>query len=385
MSFVKSRRGFLGALVLLALTLVACTAPLEPSWGQMSLLDGNILFAFGSDVIQLNPSDGSPANRYDSNGVLRVDEQGNPLRWALNSGNAQVRFYTTPITVDADTLLAISYDRKLFEVDRIAARINNPNGTDISGHVIASPLQNENTLYVPLSEKNLIALDMRDYLPIWTFETERGVWAQPLLDAGVLYVTSMDHHVYAVDSITGAEIWRLDVGGAIASTPVLHDGFLYVGSFARKIHKISLTGELVAEYDTNEWVWGAPVIEGDTLYAADLGGWVYAVELTGDGFNEIWQRQVAGRAIRPSPLIAGDRIVVGSRDHFVYWLNIETGETQVRHDVRAEVMSDLLLLEPSEDLQLTRSLVIVSTMARENLLFAFPADGNSEPIWKYPR
>jgi outer membrane protein assembly factor BamB len=352
----------------------------------MSLLDGNVLLAFGNEILLLNPVDGSPVNLYDTNGTLRVDEQGNPRRWIVRpEGNAQVRFYNTPVPLNDETLLAVSYDRKVFEIDLLAARINNPTGFDIPGHVTANVLQNDDLLYVPLSEHNLVALSMQDYLSVWTFETERGIWAQPLLSDGTLYITSMDHNVYALDAMTGEEIWQLDVGGAIASTPVLHNGFLYVGSFARKLYQISLDGEIVAEHPTNEWVWGSPVIVDETLYAADLGGWVYALELNGDGFSELWQQQVATRAIRPSPIVTEDRIVVGARDHFVYWISRETGETLVRHDVRAEILSDLLLLEPSETVQISQSLLLVNTMSRENLLFAFPADGNAEPVWKYPR
>lgn len=384
---VRPSRWMLAAALLVMVTLGACTGgPTEPSWGRISELDGNILVAFSARMVLIDPSDGSAVNLYDSEGNLRVDDSGNPRRWEVRAeGSTPTRFYTTPLTLSDTTLLAASYDSKLFEIDREAARITNPTGTPLAGHVVGNVIADETRLYVPLSESGLVAYNLENFDIAWRFNTQRGVWAQPLLADSTLYITSMDHFLYAVDAETGDEIWSLDLGGAVASTPVLYNDSLFVGTFARRIVRVSLDGDLQASYDTSEWVWGSPIIVEDTLYAADLGGYVYALRLTENGFREVWKRQTAGRAIRPSPLLSGDRLVVASRDHFVYWLNREDGETIVRHDVRAEVMAELLLLEPSETINISEPLVFVNTMSQDNLLFAFPADGNGEPIWKFPR
>ncbi|MDX2160742.1 MAG: PQQ-binding-like beta-propeller repeat protein [bacterium] len=384
---MRSRTGFLAAALLLALALTACTgAPLEPSWGDISLLDNNILVTFGNVMIQLNPVDGSPVNLYDPEGQIRTDPATQTARrWEITGTDATTRFYQAPFLWDEDLLLAPSYDRKLVEIENSAARLVNVTGYPLPGHIVAPVLPADDLLYVPLSENDLLALNRDDLSQAWRFATRRGIWAEPLLVDDTLYVTSMDHNLYAVDSVTGQEIWRLDLGGAIASAPVLHDGALYIGNFARKLYKISLDGVILAEYSTVDWVWGTPTIVDDTLYAADLVGNVYALAIDGDGFVELWRQQTAARAIRPSVVVYQDRVIAASRDHFVYWLNRETGETIVRHDVRAEVMADLLLLEPTEGLDIREPLLLVSTMARDNLLFAFAADGNSEPRWKYPR
>ncbi len=375
--------------VVLALALTACTGgPTEPNWSDISLMDGNILLTFSTIMLQLDPVDGSQVNLYDADGNVRTDPNTNTARrWEITAsgGSSPTRFYTTPISVADNLLLAASYDRRLIEIEQDAARIVDINGTAIPGHMVADLLRDGDVLYVPLAEKDLLALTIDGYSQLWRFETTRGVWATPLLLDGVLYVTSMDHHMYAVDAATGEELWRLDLGGAIASTPLLYDGSLYVGNFARKLFEISLDGAIIAEYDTADWVWGTPVVADEVLYAADLVGNVYALDISDDNFREVWRRQIAARAIRPSPVIYEDRLIVASRDHYVYWLNRETGEIIIRHDVRGEVLSEMLLIEPSETLVIGEPLLLVGTMSRENLLFAFQADGNSEPRWKYPR
>ncbi|MFN8529931.1 MAG: PQQ-binding-like beta-propeller repeat protein [Anaerolineae bacterium] len=392
MAVVRSRFWLLGAAaLLLMLALSACSGgPTEPSWGQIGLLDNNVLFTFSHTLVQLNPVDGSAVGAHLSDGTPRTttDSEGRStnqaVSWAITAPNA-IRFYQTPLILDESTLLAPSYDRKFFYIDRMSAIFNDTTGIDIPGHIVGNILRDGDVLYVPLSEADLLALNVSDLSQIWRFTTERGVWSQPLLNEGILYVTAMDHHLYAVDAATGNEIWRLDLGGAVAATPLLYNNYLYVGTFGRKIYKISLDGQVAAEYTTADWVWGTPVVADDTLYAADLVGNVYALSLTGDGFTEIWRRQVASRQIRPSPVVIGDRLAVGSSDHFVYWLNRTDGSTIISRDVQGEVEAEMLLVQPSEQLQIGEPLLLVSTMNTANLLYAFPADGNSEPRWKYPR
>ena len=76
-----------------------------------------------------------------------------------------------------------------------------------------------------------------------------------------------------------------------------------------------------------------------------------------------------------------DALVIGSRDRFVYWISRETGEELVKREMKGEVLSDLLLVEPTENLNV-EPMVVVSTLAREELLVAFTLD-DGERRWVY--
>ncbi len=376
--------------LVLALLLVGvgCSGlPLEASWASVSLYgDTNqIMFAYANQVSLIDPIDGSPSELRDSDGDVRLDDQGNARTWRVQvEGGTATTFYTRPVQADAETLLLTAHEHRILEVDAASARILNGEGTDIAKRVVASPVLNGNLLYVPFSDTTLAALDKDTLDPVWTLSTERGVWASPLLleAEGLLVVPSMDHFLYAVNPETGAEIWRLDLGGAVASTPVFANGYLYVGSFGRKLFKISLNGEIMYEFATKEWLWGPPAVLENQIYVADLGGYVYALTDTGQSFTELWSRQVAQRGIRPTPLVLEDTLVVGSRDRFVYWISRETGEEQVKREMRGEVLADLLLLDPSQLPSLSEPMVVVSTLAREELLVAFTLD-DGERRWVY--
>lgn len=358
--------------------------PLEASWGSVSLVGdpAQISFAYADRLVYIDPVDGSRSELRDSDGAIRLDESGNPRSWIVQSANPHATFYTEPIPLEGNTVLVTAYEKLLFEVDSAAARVLNPAGVTLPGHVVATPVVNGNLLYVPLSETNLVALDTENnYQTVWTFNTERGNWASPLLLNDVLYVPSMDHNLYALNPTTGEQLWALDLGGAVASTPVFANDHLYVGSFARKVFKISLDGSIVAEYTTNEWVWGAPSVVEDQVYVSDLGGYVYSLRDEGSEFTAVWSRQVAQRGIRATPLVTEDALVVGSRDRFVYWISRETGEELVRREMKGEILADLLLVEPTEGLSI-EPMVVVSTLAREELLVAFTLD-DGERRWVY--
>lgn len=381
-----ARSWWLVLVVMLLLVGAGCSGlPLQASWGNISLF-GNpqqILFSYDDRIVQIDPTNGQPTQLRDADGTVRVDDQGNARVWRLQvTSGGKFTFFTQPITLNDTTLLITAYENKLFQVDPSAARFINPDGTHLPGHIVATPVLNGNLLYVPLTENNLIAWDLDTNQVQWTLETERGVWTSPLLLNGVLYVASMDHFLYALNAETGEQMWKIDLGGAVASTPVYANDHLYVGSFADKLFKITLDGTIVSTYATHEWLWGPPSVVGDQVYLADLAGYVYALQDAGDSFTELWSRQVAERGIRPAPLVTDDALIVGSRDHYVYWVSRETGEEIQKREMKGEILSDLLLLQPSDTLKIQQPLVIVSTLAHEELLVAFTVN-TGERIWAY--
>ena len=377
----------LGAVAIAGLLVASCVGlPTDSSWGDVSLIGStpNIMLAFNDKIVQVDPVDGSLINLYDANGNVRMNDEGKPRPWQVQvTGGSPSHFYTRPVQSAGEFLLAADYESKLFEIDPVRAEISNTTGITLPGHVVGNPLLTETILYIPISDGGLVALDATDFTERWHFTAteDKGVWSQPLLVEGRLYVSSMNHHLYALDAETGAEIWNLDLEGAVASTPTFANGALYIGSFAHKVFKISLDGSIIAEFTTSDWVWGAPAVVGDMLYVTDLGGNVYALRDSGSSLDEVWSRKVAGGAIRMTPLVVGDTMVVGSRDHNVYWLDRETGAENRKQETRGEVLSDIVLIEPNDTIR--EQTIIVSTIAQEELLVAFSLE-TGDRRWVYP-
>jgi outer membrane protein assembly factor BamB len=118
------------------------------------------------------------------------------------------------------------------------------------------------------------------------------------------------------------------------------------------------------------------------LYVGDSSGWVYALDVSGEGFSEVWSRQVAQRAVRATPLVVGDTLIVASRDRRAYWLTRTDGVEVFNREVAGEILANPLLIERNDSI--SESLVIVSTMANQESLVAFTID-NGERRWVYSR
>jgi outer membrane protein assembly factor BamB len=357
---------------------------MEASWPALSLIgdEQNIVMAYKDRIVMVNPIDGTPVKLRDADGEVRLDENGNARVWEFmgGEGSGSSQFYTDPVQINPQTLLVAAYNRRLYEIDLATARSNVTDGIELPGQVVANPIVADDLLVIGINERNLIAYDADGPTERWRIATNQAVWSEPLVIDGVIYFTSLDHYLYAINAADGSERWRLDLGGAAPEAPVFFDNHLYIGSLARKIYQISLAGEIIAEHTTDDWIWGTPAVVDSVLYAGDMGGAVYALEITGDGFREVWRSQVSDRAIRTTPLVSGEYVVVGSRDHRVYWLNRESGTTFFPREVPGEVLSDLLLIEPSETVNIPEPYVIVATPDNAGALFAFTLQ-NGERVW----
>jgi len=359
------------------------------SWPAVGLIsvngEQNIALAYNNDVALLSPVNGAPLRLINPvNGQAMLDSENNPRSWILQgSNNEGAQFYSLPIVLDAETMLVAANNGKLLLVDSVLLEVKQT--IPLPDKIVASMLVAEGVLYVPYQNGGLSALSLDDFREIWRFHTEEGVWATPLLVGDMIIVPSIDHNLYALDRSSGHRLWSVDLGGSVASTPLLANDRLYVGSFNKSFFEISLDGRILSRYATQNWVWGTPAIdENGIIYVADLSGFVHALD-SERNLAEIWSNQVADRGIRAGPLAYMERVIVASRDGKVYWLDKRDGvPVNVREvDALPELLGDMLLLLPSETLNIDQPLLIVTSVHDGRLLIAFEVDGRQS--WVYPR
>lgn len=387
-----SRHRLIGAAILSVVLAAGCgPAPLGTSWAGLRVIgeEQHILVAFNDRLALVDPVDGKTVKLRNQEGEIRLDDQGNPRLWEVKQNANQ--FFAAPAPLGDGRLLAVTYNQVLYTIDLPTARIENGSGTPIAnhnGHIVADLLEGDGLVYAGLSSKNLLALDAEDLSVAWTAQTEHGIWSRPLLVDDVLYAASLDHYLYALDARTGDLLWKLDIEGAAPSAPAYANGRLYIGSFARKIFEISRQGQILNTYDTVDWVWGAPAVVDGILYAADLVGNVYALDTT-DGLREIWRVKASEMSIRPTPLVAGDYVLVASRDQRLYWLKRSDGSMvtdnegrPLLREMQGPIFSDILLIEPNEKTDIPGPYVIVSTLSPGQILVAYTLE-QGRFLWTY--
>lgn len=381
------------ALIFITLTVSGCYNRTGVGWAGLTVIgeEQNILVTYDDLMVMVDPVTGDPVPLFDSEGEPRTDTQGNPRVWRLSAGEQQLaggKFFGSPVQIDEDTLLVADHtNSKLVEIELSAARIEDPSGTTTKGKVISDLISDGTHIFIPYEAQDLQALDLNTMDVEWTFDTDNnGVWSAPLLHEGTLYVASMDQHLYAIDAATGEQNWKFNLEGAGASTPVLYNDVLYVGSFARKVFAVSLSGEKLAEYTTENWVWGAPTVLDGVVYVADLSAYVYA--LNAEDLSETWKVKIDGaKGIGPAPLVTEEFVVVATREGHVVWLNGDNGEEIYRQEVQAEILSDILLVTPVitvNEREIEQPTVIISTVATDRLLIAFDLNDSSRK-WSYPK
>ncbi|PJF22581.1 MAG: hypothetical protein CUN56_05270 [Phototrophicales bacterium] len=427
----------LGLLLIAAVTITAgCLGRrTDVSWADIHPLNTEqqeLFVSYKTDLYVINPITGNL-----SDGDTRE------ATWQIEGNEFGAEFYTSPIFLnnrgDERLMLVADYNNRMWLINYDRACFSNLVGSCLSappetppiqlpGHTFADFAQDDERIYVPLSEHNVIAIkkgifatgwdetdedeyDRRDretFDIAWEFETDRGVWAQPLLLDGVLYIPTMDHHLYAVDTETGEELWHIQLDGALASTPVVHNNRLYIGTFGRSLYEIPLNNgqpseDTLVHIDVNGWVWNSPVIIDDMLYLADLGGYVHALDIsqglaTAKDSPRSWSVNAKGGGIRAEPLVLdaptvreGEEpdfpaeyedgvVIVGTREGQVIWLNRATGEIIDRQEIGEEILADLVFIPPSDE---NEALVIVSTVKDNRALVAFFLNTRQQ-VWTYP-
>ena len=386
----RARSGLVALLILAIFLATGCVgARMGVSWPSVGLItvngEGNIALAYNNDIAILNPANGAPLRLINPlNGAPMLDSENNPRSWILRGSDiGGEQFYSLPVVVDDETMLVAANSGKLLVVDSVLLDLTR--SIPLADKVVASTLEADGVLYVPYQNGGLSARSMVDNREIWRFHTEEGIWATPLLAGEMVIVSSIDHHLHALDRSSGQRIWSVDLGGSVASTPLLANSRLYVGSFNKSFYEISLDGEILSRYDTQNWVWGTPAIdERGVVYVADLSGFVHALDAERN-LSEIWSNQVAERGIRAGPMVYLDRVIVASRDGRVYWLDRRDGVLINSREIdnRPELLGDMLFLEPSATLNIDVPLLIVSSVDEGRLLIAFEVDGRQ--AWVYPR
>ena len=159
----------------------------------------------------------------------------------------------------------------------------------------------------------------------WRYALEPGpsAFAQSpaVTDGRRFYVGAWDQNVYALDARTGREVWRYrasDRGfyySAAIARPALYQGRLLVPSNDNTLHCIDTnagTSVWKQQAPGDKFGYSSPVIAGDRIFIGSLGdkGQVHGLDAaTG---RILWTTATGATIYESSPAIIGDHIAIGS-------------------------------------------------------------------------
>jgi outer membrane protein assembly factor BamB len=236
--------------------------------------------------------------------------------------DGKLLFYATPmLTTDGQLLVGSAGTTHSFvSIDPATGRENWVE-TFGKGTWLASPLVLNETIYAPNTDGFLYILDMNGKRAADPIELGGALWSAPTTDGALLYVASLDHQVHIVDPARGTVLESINLGGAVPGSPAVGTDGAYVSSFASTVEFVKPNGshEVIAKADN--WVWGSPVVDGETLYYADLDGMIYSLDIASGKQN--WDGVKPDGPIVASLLVAGDQIYAATESGTLFALDRE--------------------------------------------------------------
>jgi hypothetical protein len=185
---------------------------------------------------------------------------------------------------------------------------------------------------------------------LWKIGVGGAVWGSPTIADGIVYFGSMDGVVHAIDLSTfdpedpsrepPEEIWRFDTGGAVAAQPVVRGDRLFIGDFDGDFYALDLDArrsdpvgsEVVFGrewvFETGSWFWAPAVVDGESVYASNLGGEVFKLDAASG--SPLWDQsgRVDGQIVASPVLIdipQGRAVAVPSGTKDVWVMDALTG------------------------------------------------------------
>lgn len=177
-------------------------------------------------------------------------------------------------------------------------------------------------------------------LPIWKFKCEDEVRASPVLNENKVYIGAYDNNVYALDRKSGEFQWKYATEGGIATKPFVYKDRLIFGSEDRVAYAINTGGRLVWTCPTEDRIRSSAVVEFDHAFFGSDDHKLYAVNAqTG---RVIWKFEAMG-PIRSTPTLGEELVYVGSEDGYLYAVDMSSGSTRWKFRANRNITSSPLI------------------------------------------
>src|SRR5215470_16869899 len=120
------------------------------------------------------------------------------------------------------------------------------------------------------------------------------------------------------------QLWTYEAGDSIESSAAIVSGTVFIGSQKGELVALSLDkGSVYWKFDTGNPIGeSSPAYGNGVVYIGDLGGWLNA--LNASNGKKLWAFKTNGE-IKSSPVVIGDRVLIGSYDENLYCLSARNG------------------------------------------------------------
>ncbi len=343
---------------------------------SMLALFGSLFLSACSGVVSTNwhglAADAERAYLAGGSFVYAVDLKTGKEVWKYPAeADSTVTFYAAPIlTPDGQLLIGSAGTTYPFiSLDPKTGKEKwTENFTKNTGAWIATPLVFNDTIYAPDTDGFLYSLDMNGKESAAPIELRGALWSAPVTDGKLIYINSLDHYLHIIDPATGANK-SVDLGGAIPSSPAIAADGVYLGSFDQTVELITSKGDKKTITKAQDWIWGSPIVDGETLYYADLKGNIVSFDIAAEKQNWIYPQKddsvVASLVVQGNYIYAATesgKLVALDRDGKMVWEKTPGGKIYTAPVISGE-------------------LVLVAPYQADFLVVAYDVDGKQ--VWTF--
>ncbi len=203
----------------------------------------------------------------------------------------------------------------------------------------APPVVDQNTVYIGTSDGKFHAVNAVDGSSRWAWSGAKGIDGRAVVGADTIWFVDTGCNLVALNRADGSLRWRTPLhdekiaGRPVpdnptfnhrAATPLLLDGVLYVGSSDGGLYALdAATGTRLWRHESMAPVFSGVALQGtDTLMFGTMDG---SVVLLDRHTQKETLRVRTGGGVVTTPLVAGGKLIVGSRDYILYGFNLTDG------------------------------------------------------------
>jgi len=210
---------------------------------------------------------------------------------------------------------------------------------DLGAGTWAPPVVADGTVYVGTSAGKFHAVRAADGAGVWTWTGTNGIDGRAVVGPDTIFVVDTRMNLLALHRATGALRWSVPLHDEKlaghpapnnptfnhrAAVPLLLDGVVYCGSSDGGVYALdAATGERLWRHDARAPVFSGIGLHGhDTLMFGTMDG---SVVLLDRRTRTETLRVKTGGGVVTTPVVAADKLIVGSRDYLLHAFNLADG------------------------------------------------------------
>ncbi len=128
-------------------------------------------------------------------------------------------------------------------------------------------------VFVSGSEGSFCAVDKKTGEIVWKRRFDWPIWTAPAVDEHMVYFGDNGGYLHALDKLEGRTIWEFKSDGIILASPIVVGNYLLFASLDRYLYCIDKrTGLLNTKHRTKHEIRFSPISDGESIYIATHGG-----------------------------------------------------------------------------------------------------------------